>query len=129
MTYVDDHPTHWDVLAPIERAAVECATRHGASWNTYWDHPPGMMLDQQSIDFWGPGGRGDPIGIFRGFAVWGWLFYDPRPPLIEWIIWQGWIWQRSSGWDWFSDDEPYADMGHFRHVHVTFEYVEDVGPL
>ena len=38
---------------------------HGVTANTYVDHPwPGW--DAQSIDFWGPAGRGDPIRLENG---------------------------------------------------------------
>lgn len=121
ISFIDDHPTHWDVRDDIRSLSDYIAHIHGCSWNSYWDHPPGYALDATSVDFWGENGRGDPVGLWRGHAIWGRLFYEPGPPLIRWIIWQGWMWDQHFGWQWFSEDEPWADMGHFRHVHVTFE--------
>lgn len=122
MAYVDDHPTHWNVREDIYALAQYICGRHGSTWNSYYDHPPGYNLayDHLSVDFWGPNGRGDPVGLWLGHSIFGHLFYDPEPPHIDWIIWQGWIWTYYGGWEWFSGDEPWSDNGHFRHVHVTY---------
>ena len=120
MSYEDDHPTTYNLREDILDLAQKVSDLHGTSWNTYVDHPPGYWLDTTSCDFWGPAGRGDPIGIFRGYAVAGSIFYDPSPPSIRWLIWQGYIWEAGSGWRWFAEDEAWSDNGHFRHVHITF---------
>jgi hypothetical protein len=46
------------------------------------------------------------------------LMTDPRPPLIDWIIWRRRMWTRGKGrW------EPYGNNAftyHDDHIHVTF---------
>jgi hypothetical protein len=38
---------------------------------------------------WGFGGRGDPVGTALGQKVFDFLFEDPDPPDIWWVIWNG----------------------------------------
>jgi uncharacterized protein (DUF3084 family) len=45
-------------------------TVSGSTYNNYYGHPDGWEeREQYSADFWGPGGRGDPIGVPMGDAV------------------------------------------------------------
>lgn len=120
MSYIDDHPTHYNVRQDIARLNRRLIVRHGGSWNTYYNHPPPFWLDATSVDHWGPGGRGTPLGLARGNAILNDIYYDPNPPWIRWYIWQGYIWIDGIGRRWHSGDDGWSDAGHFRHAHITY---------
>jgi hypothetical protein len=112
----EHHPTHHS-WRPDVRAVVEyIESRFSTAANTYNDHPVGWGLDNVSVDFWGLGGRGDPIDPNVGQEIVEFLFNDPNLLWFRWLIWQGWIWEHTLGWQPY--DDPF-DM-HFDHVHLTF---------
>ena len=98
--------------------------------NTYYMHPPvyGRKYEFVSVDFWGGGlsngqyvgNRGKPIGAFLGHKVWNALYQDSYLPNIFWIIWNGRMWVRGSGWGPSPWGPPDSDARHFRHIHVTY---------
>jgi hypothetical protein len=120
--YVHEHPSRWDTMwrYDVEEVARYLVNEYNVSCNTYVDHPEGYWRDPDSIDVWGPGGRGDPIDYYTGQAVFDDIFNNGLPPWIDWVIWQSWMWTASGGWSWFSDDTSYVDMSHTRHSHWTF---------
>lgn len=138
MSYITDHPTSF-VWRPDVKKLVQ-KYQNEFKWltwiGTYWWHPPydppsiTRRYDAQSFDVWGGGvvngvyrgyrGRTLPLGL--GNRIHKRIFNDPNGPAIDWIIWQGWLWSRWSGWSRFNPPDPYnADMGHFRHIHITFQ--------
>lgn len=108
--------THWDVKPKVRRISERFAARNPITWNTYKDHPKGYHLDDVSVDYWGPSGRGDPISQHIGTLIAGRLLQRRARTPIAWLIWNGRIWQSSTGW------QPYNGWQgmHYDHVHVTF---------
>jgi hypothetical protein len=136
-SYEDDHPTHFDwredVLGLVNRIQTQFPWQTYA--NTYFWHPPydppiiTVQYDAVSVDFWGGGiedgvyvgYRGKPIWTsIDGYEVWNALFHDPDWPNISWIIWDGWMWLRGSGWTGAPWGPPDSDAGHYNHIHVTY---------
>ncbi len=121
--FVDRHPTRYewreDVEDQIRRIYAAFPEIRIGSINTYVDHPEGFGRDLDSFDVWGPGMRGDPIGFDLGGRVFDFIFNDPNPPLIDWIIFRRAIFTRASGMF-----EPFGVDNfsfHDDHIHVTFE--------
>lgn len=108
--------THWSVRPRIRRRAERLVRDSSSTWNTYEDHPQGYHLDDVSVDFWGNGGRGDPLPPRVGDRICQRLLNQRARLPVAWIIWEGKIWQPHTGWQiyngWFGD--------HYDHVHVTF---------
>ena len=88
--------------------------------NTYDDHPivwPWLSpwdLDYVSVDFWGPGGRGDTIDYSLGNRIIRFIWYEtgPYPPWIRYYIWQREMYgvllhQVGTGEYWY---EPYGEL-------------------
>jgi hypothetical protein len=131
-SYISDHPTHFDFRADVARAINRVQAKFPSQTfaNTYFMHPPvwGRKYEFVSVDFWGGGlsdgryvgYRGKPIGTSLGQQVFNALYNDPNLPNIFWIIWNGRMWVRGTGWGpspWGPAD---SDAGHFKHVHVTY---------
>ena len=131
-SYISDHPTHFDFRADVARAVnwVQAKFPSQTFANTYYMHPPvyGRKYEFVSVDFWGGGlsngryvgYRGKPIGASLGHQVWDALFHDPNLPNIFWIIWNGRMWVRGTGWGnspWGPAD---SDPRHEKHIHITY---------
>lgn len=87
-----------------------------ATANTYVCHPWCGWADQ-SIDFWGPAGRGDPIPADLGDRLHQFLLNFRGPPVIRHTIFQHQLWTSWGGYSvWRADDHA----GRERHVHVTY---------
>lgn len=131
-SYILQHPTHFNFRADVARLVNRIQSKF--PWqtfaNTYYMHPPGYgtKYDAVSVDFWGGGlwngqyvgYRGKPIGASLGHQVWDALFHDPNLPNISWIIWNGRMWVRGSGWHLSPWGPPDSDAGHYNHIHVTY---------
>ncbi len=136
-SYIDEHPTHfnwrWDVKAMVDR--VQSKWPWLTYVNTYTWHPPydppaiTKKYDALSFDVWGGGVSNGRYTGYRGKAlpdylhtqIFDYLFNYPGNPNIDWILTNGWMWSRWGGWSRYNPPDPYnADMGHFRHLHVTF---------
>jgi hypothetical protein len=135
-SYIDDHPTNFDFRADVARLVNRIQQK--SPWqtfaNTYYWHPPydpptiTVRYDAVSVDFWGgglvngkfAGYRGKPIGTALGHQVWNALFYDKYLPAISWIIWNGRMWVRGSGWRQAPGGPADSDAGHYNHIHVTY---------
>jgi hypothetical protein len=116
-------PTHYNVLDPVRRVATRTAQRFSASWNTYTNHPAPYWLDDISVDFWGPRGRGYPIGRLKGWRLARRLIrLQGKGVPICYIRWQHRIWHPRSGWYFFNPD----GIDHDDHVHVTFALYSQV---
>ena len=108
--------THWNFRADVRRKADALAANRDVTYNTYVDHPfPGW--DRRSVDFWGPGGRGDPIARIDGRGIWTQLMRHRGEWGVRHIIFERRWWTNWAGeLEWESDDHS----GDLRHVHVTF---------
>jgi GH25 family lysozyme M1 (1,4-beta-N-acetylmuramidase) len=116
-SWIERHPTRYNVRRDVLWLARSVEMQYDVSWNTYHDHPEGYGRDADTVDFWGLEGRGYPINPTVGRMVFARIFNDPNPPLIDWTIWQGWIWSYQWGWSEFIDDGTGL---HYDHIHVTF---------
>lgn len=84
--------------------------------NTYVCHP-WCGWARVSVDFWGAGGRGDPLPSTVGPDIRRFLMNQPRPPLIRHTIWEHQLWTSWGGYSfWTRDDHD----GSLRHLHVTY---------
>lgn len=109
--------THYNWRLDVEKLVHSYLRKYpNITANTYKDHPfPGW--DERSVDFWGPGGRGDPIGKQVGRRVFADLVGgDPGMSLRHSIYLHRW-WTEWAGWlSWNANDHS----GKLRHVHATF---------
>jgi hypothetical protein len=48
------------------------------------------------------------------------IFNDPYEPNIFWIIWNGRMWVRGTGWGPSPWGPPDSDAGRHEHIHVTY---------
>lgn len=109
--------THFTWRADVAAVVHKVLARFPAvTANTYIDHPwPGW--DGQSVDFWGAGGRGDPLGFETAKTIRAFLFNLPGPPLIRHTILRHRLWTSFGGWSlWSSADHS----GRLQHLHVTY---------
>lgn len=109
-------PTSWAVREDVRAVANHVASRFGCTWNTYLDHPPGLHLDSVSVDFWGPGGRGDKLPADARRRIARYLRNRTAAPNWRWII-NGSHGQYPNG-DRFTP--PGGAAWNAGHVHVTY---------
>jgi hypothetical protein len=131
-SYLSDHPTHFNFRADVAREVNRIQRKF--PWqtfaNTYYMHPPvySRKYERVSVDFWGGGRsngryvgyRGKPIGASLGQRVFNAIFNDPYKPNISWIIWNGRMWVRGTGWGPSPWGPPDSDPRHEKHIHVTY---------
>lgn len=106
---------HW---VPPVRANVQAVLRtfSGVTANTYICHP-WCGWGRWSVDFWGPGGRGDPISDELSRASLNLLWRLPGPPFIRHYIYRHDLWTSWGGHSlWRADDHS----GNLQHLHVTY---------
>jgi hypothetical protein len=84
--------------------------------NTYEDHP-WESWDRVSVDFWGLGGRGDPLGIRMGERLRSSLWQLSGLPPVRHTIWRHQLW---TSWGGVSYWRAFDHDGRLRHLHVTF---------
>jgi hypothetical protein len=102
-----------DVSAIVQQVK---RTFPGVSANTYVCHPWCGWADQ-SVDFWGPGGRGDPLLGQRAYRLRSFLMNLQGLPLIRHTILDHQIWTSWGGYGvWTANDHT----GELRHLHVTY---------
>ena len=128
--YVLDHPTRYrwvkHVQPMLHALYYELGGPDQIHLNTYVWHPPynaeqgvTKRYDLYSVDVWGPGGRGDPVGNHMGGKAWRLIWNYPGVPYIDWIIWRAEIRIRAEG----LKPRPYGTNAfewHYDHVHCTF---------
>jgi hypothetical protein len=84
--------------------------------NTYIAHPwPGW--GRVSVDWWGPGGRGDPIAYQLGEDILEEAFQLPWGPQLRHTIYIHQLWTSFGGYSYWSEDDHSGDL---RHVHLTY---------
>lgn len=108
--------TNWNVRPDVRRVANHVAARFGVTWNTYANHPPGLDLDEVSVDFWDLGGRGDHLPRRKRRRVTRYLKRRTGTPHWRWII-NGRRGYYPSGATFVPPGGPEWNAGH---VHVTF---------
>jgi hypothetical protein len=125
LPYIDVHPTRYewreDVAGVIRRLYRQFASDN-IYVNTYVEHPGDeggrFARDTAAFDVWGPDGRTHFLPTAVGERVFRFLFDDPNPPDIDWIIYQQEIWTRAtfSSRPFGFDDFTFHDD----HIHVTY---------
>ena len=109
--------TTYDWRPDVHRRVLDVLARFpSVTANTYINHPfPGW--DDRSVDFWGPGGRGDAIDRATGAKIQNYLLGLTEGPAIRHTIYLHRWWTNWAGWlKWNADDHS----GQLRHVHVTY---------
>jgi hypothetical protein len=48
------------------------------------------------------------------------IYHDQYKPNIFWIIWNGRMWVRGTGWEASPWGPPDSDPRHEKHIHVTY---------
>lgn len=103
---------------PDVRRVVEALRRKNprAHPNTYICHP-WCGWGRVSVDWWGPGGRGDPINPEVGHQ----LLHDAMVmnfgPNLRHTIYKHQLWTSFGGYSWWA---PEDHAGALRHVHLTY---------
>jgi hypothetical protein len=122
--YVDRHPTRYEWRDNVAEVIHRLYKTFGPAIhvNTYHVHPGDengrWARDTAAFDVWGEGGRGVHLPSAIGDQVYDFLFTDPNPPDIDWIIYKQEIWRRAT-WrkgPWGFDDFTW----HNDHIHVTY---------
>jgi hypothetical protein len=127
--YIRDFPTHYEWVARVSRRAhqlVNAEDFREKIWvNSYVKHPPAFPREHLSLDVWGSGGRGDPIGEDLGHRVYDRLFNNPHAPDVWWCIWQNRMYVRDPRT--FEEEfrsappgPPGSDPKHELHLHVSY---------
>src|SRR5215204_988155 len=131
LDYIAVHPTRYewreDVAGVIRRLYRQFGSDN-IKVNTYVQHPGDnggiFARDTAAFDVWGPGGRmGEGREDFflppaLGAQVFRFLFDDPNPPDIDWIIYREEIWERAT---FTSRGFGFNDFSfHNDHIHVTY---------
>jgi hypothetical protein len=109
--------THYRLAPPVRRVVEQAIARHpGLTWNSYTGHPwPGWGA--WSVDFWGPGGRGDPADYKTLWDCRNYLMRIAGRPMIRHTILRHQLWTSWGGETyWKSDDHS----GRLQHLHVTY---------
>lgn len=137
-SYIEEHPTNFNWRYDVQQNVWRIQNKF--PWmtfiNTYYWHPPynppaiTKRYDRLSFDVWG-GGR-DRDGKYIGYRgkpleqplyerVFNFIFNMGVGPWIDWILCNGWMWQAGK-WTVYDPPDPQgADMGHYKHIHVTYK--------
>jgi hypothetical protein len=122
--YQDRHPTRYEWREDVAGVIRRLYKTFGSAIhvNTYVQHPGDengrWARDTAAFDVWGEGGRNDFLPSALGDEVYDFLFTDPNPPNIDWIIYKREIWT-SATWSsrpWGFDRFTWHDD----HIHVTY---------
>jgi hypothetical protein len=97
---------------------VTCWDRH--AWNPSSDHPRGRACDYTVGSI---GHHPSDEDTTVGWQLADWLTAHAAALQVRYVIWQGQIWQRSTGWRPYGGGGVYdptdATGGHYDHVHVS----------
>ena len=129
-SYMDMHPTRYEWEPHVARLVRKLYWEMGGPdeihVNTYFDHPPDDhprewpvgFFDRLSLDVWGPGGRGDPVGHAKGERAFNLIWNDRGRPYVDWIVWERILLDREAGFV----PTPYGRNPfewHEDHLHLT----------
>lgn len=84
--------------------------------NTYICHP-WCGWGPVSVDWWGIGGRGDPIPEQLGLRIRAYIMELPGLPNIRHTIFEHWLWTSWGGYSWWAAEDH---SGWLRHLHCTY---------
>lgn len=105
-----------DVAAVIQRVTSRF---RAVTANSYVCHPF-CGWERRSVDFWGPGGRGDSLERDLSVEILRFVRRLNAGPLIRHHILGHTIWTSFGGYSrWPADDHS----GRLRHLHVTYHPV------
>jgi hypothetical protein len=110
-------PTTYDLVDSVREKANAIASATGTKWNTYVGHGRlGGSTQQYTADFWGPGGRGDPLSKEQGYRTASLALekYNSNPPIL-YMIRQGEYW-RNGAWSGNTFGDP-----HYDHTHISWD--------
>jgi hypothetical protein len=109
--------TRWRWRRDVRRRVRLLSARFPqAKANTYVCHP-WCGWGRVSVDFWGPGGRGDPIDKQLGQELLQTARALPGPPYLRHTIYLHQLWTSFGGYSlWRKDDHS----DELRHVHLTY---------
>lgn len=114
--------THWDVRPHVATAARRVLRVADGSWNTYVDHGlPPAKGEAYTVDYWGPGGRGDPLREASGDAMCSWILGQHQVTPLRIVIWWSWIWLPGVGWHRYSGFQGSHGPGPDAHIHAGYE--------
>lgn len=114
--------THWNVVPHVALLARDVVGRFGGSWNTYDRH--GLRPakgEAYTVDYWGAGGRGDPLPEATGDAMVAWILGQHQVHPVRILIWWSWVWYPGSGWEPYSGYQGNHGPGRDAHIHVGYE--------
>ena len=113
-------PTHYNVDQDVRDEATKIANAVGGTWNSYVGHgEPGGSTSDRTVDIWGPGGRGSPIGASGGYKAADMALAGGGPPVL-YIIRQGEYWRGGSWRAWPQDP-------HMDHTHISYNPGDNKG--
>jgi hypothetical protein len=114
--------THHRVVPHVRVAAEEVVRRFGGSWNTYHLHGlPPAKGEHYTVDYWGVGRRGDPLGEHRGDAMCSWILGQHQVRPVRILIWWSWVWLPRVGWKPYSGFQGNHGPGPDAHIHVGYD--------
>jgi hypothetical protein len=109
--------TRWRWRPDVRAVVADLSARYPqARANTYIGHP-WRGWGRVSVDWWGPGGRGDPIAAEIGWQLLEDAFRLPGAPHLRHTIYVHQLWTSFGGFSWWSKDDH---SGRLRHVHLTY---------
>jgi hypothetical protein len=109
--------TRWRWRRDVRAVVAELSREFPAARpNTYVGHP-WVGWGRVSVDFWGPGGRGDPIQQDLGWQLLHYAFRMPGKPNLRHTIFLHQLWTSYGGYSFWRPDDH---SGALRHVHLTY---------
>lgn len=109
--------TRYQWVAPVDRVIQQVRRRWPrAVPNTYVCHP-WCGWSRYSVDWWGAGGRGDPLSEHVAKEIRAYVMGLDGAPYIRHTILQHQLWTSWGGYSYWSADDH---DGRLQHLHVTY---------
>jgi hypothetical protein len=108
--------THYNLVDSVREKANAIASATGTKWNSYVGHGQlGGSSSDYTADFWGSGGRGDPLSASQGYKTASLALekYNSNPSIL-YMIRQGEYW-RGGNW------KPWPQDPHNDHTHISWD--------
>ena len=110
-------PTRYQYAPAVRQVVRELSSAFPAARaNTYVCHP-WCGWGRYSVDWWGPGGRGDPIDRQLGWSLLNYAFHLGHGPSLRHTIYLHQLWTSFGGYSFWREDDH---SGRLRHVHLTY---------